>query len=371
MTLLDSAEDTNNVRTPYTILAFEYQGGFEGNGSEFTETYKVTFKDHRWTTIDLFDYAEFPRRYQPAKDRRLAKLGYYVKLCRWSRNRDAPQICDLEVTLSNEVANSQQLGNKDLAYEPNPIKRAPIINYGTYTTKETIDLAFDKAGPGGKRVVPIQTTALEPIIYTTERKRRQITIESCVDVLPPLLFNEYEVVNSVAVKLPSSNSLQPATYSFPPETLRLIDMTATSEMIENVQRYFKITTVLQHKSEGWRFKPRNVGRQAFKLLNLIDPDTGRPVIKRSSTPSLIRIGNPPELPMNPLPLINKPDKPAIDGLVYPDWYNYDQTTKQFKFNQDPITKERLQEIYQEATLDFIVYQSVPLGKLIPGLDYYN
>lgn len=370
MTFVTTAEDTSKLRRPFTILAFDYEGGFEGNGTEFTELYKITFDDHKWTTVDLFNYSEFPRKYQFAKDPALAKLGYMVKNCQWRRNAEAPQVCDLEVTLSNEMGNSGQIRNKDLEYEPDPTKRPPIINFTTYTTKEIQDLAYEKI-TSTVREVPIQTTALEPILYTEERRRRQIIIEANVTELPDILFNEYEVVNRFPVAVPRGNSLAPKLYTYKSETLKLAEITATTEVIENKYRFFKVTAILQHRSETWRFKPRNVGRQAYQLLNLVDPDTGKTVIKRSSSPTLIKIGNPPELPLSPLPLRNTPDDLTIHGLVFQDYYNYDPTTKQFKFNQDPITPARLREIFKEATLDFIVYPTIDFAKYIPGLAFYN
>ena len=369
MTFVTSAEDPKQ-KTPFTILAMEYVGGFEGNGTEFTEMYRITFPDHTWSTVELFNYREFPRKYQFAKDPELAKLGYMVKHCGWRRNNDAPQICDLEVTLSNEMGNTGQIRNKDLEYEPDPTKRPPIINFTTYTTKEVQDLAYEKL-TSTEREVPIQTTALEPILYTEERRRRQIIIEANVSVLPDIVFNEYEVVNRVPVKIPRGNSLSPKFYTYPPETLKLVEVTATTEVIEGKYRFFKVTTVIQHRSETWRFKPRNVGRQAYNILNLRDAETGKMKAKRSATPTLIKIGNPPDLPLSPLPLRNTPNDLTIHGLVFEDYYNYDPVTKQFKFNQDPITPERLRRIFKEATLDFIVYPSIDFSKFIPGLAYFN
>lgn len=370
MTFINSAEDTARTRTPFTILALDYQGGFQGNGSEFTELYKITFSDHTWSTPDLFAYKEFPRKYQAAKDPRLAKDGYYVSNVQWERDRDLPQVCNLQITVTNEMTNQGQIRNKDIEYEPDPTKRPPIITFNTYTTREVQSFAYPSA-TAPERTQPIQTTALEPILYTEERKRRQIVIEMNVSELPLIMFNEYEVCNRSPIKIPRGNSLRPATYTFPPETLKLHEITTTTEIIENKYRFYKVTAVLQHRQETWRFRPRNVGRQAYKLIKVKNPVNGQLIIKRSSTPSLIRIGNPPELPISPLPLRNTPDKPAIHGLVFQDYYNYDIETKEFKFDQDAITPERLEEIFKEATLDFIVLKPVDFAAFIPGLSFYN
>lgn len=370
MTIINSAENVDRIKRPFTILSLDLVGGFQGNETQFTELYKITFDDHRWTTVDLLDYPHFPQKYQRAADPKLNKRGFYVKEVSWTRDLDAPQICNLEVTLSNVMEPGQQIRNKDIEYEPNPLKRPPLFTFNTYTTREVQDLAYDKL-TGSFRITPIQTSALEPILYTEERKRRQIVMEFNVDYLPDILFNEYEVVNKLPIKIPRSNSLGNKFYTYPPETLKLTELTATTEQIENEFRYFKITAIIQHRSETWRFKPRNVGRQSYEILSLIDPATGKQVRKRSKVPSLIKIGNPPELPLAPLPLINNPKDLEVHGLVYPDYYNINKETGEFEFNQDPITPLRLREIFSEATLDFIVYQAVDFSKLIPGLAFFN
>lgn len=370
MTLITSAEDTDRIKRPFTILSLDLVGGYQGNETQFTELYKIVFDDHRWDTVDLLDYRYFPKKYQRAANPILNKRGFYVKEVSWTRDLESPQVCNLEVTLSNVMEPGQQIRNKDIEYEPNPLKRPPLFTFNTYTTREVQDLAFEKL-TSTVREIPIQTTALEPILYTEERKRRQIIMEFNVDFLPDILFNEYEVVNKFPIKIPRSNSLGNKVYTYPPETLKLSELTATTEQIENEFRYFKITAVIQHRSETWRFRPRNVGRQAFEIISVIDPDTGKSVKKKSKSPSLIKIGNPPELPLAPLPLVNAPKDPDIDGLVYPDYYNYDPETGELTFNQDPITPKRLKEIFANATLDFIVYPAIDFATLIPGLNWFN
>lgn len=370
MTVITSAEDTERIKRPFTILALDYVGGFEGNGTEFTELYKIVFDDHQWTTVDLFNYSEFPRKWQRAKDPELYKKGYYVKQVNWKRDVDAPQICNLEVTLSNIQENSGQYRNKDIEYEPNPVKRPPIFTFNTYTTREIQDLAYEKL-TSQSREVPIQTTALEPILYTEERKRRQIVVEFNVDYLPDIVFNEYEIVNQFPIKIPRSNSLSNKFATYPPETLKLHELNVTTETIENEYRYFKITAVIQHRSETWRFKPRNVGRQSYPIIAVKNPLTDELEAKKASAPTLIKIGNPPELPLSPLPLRNTPNHLPTHGVLFKDYINYDEDTGEFLPNQDPISPARLREIFKEATLNFIVYPAVDFAKYIPGLGYYN
>lgn len=367
------ANDNLTPKPPYIAYMMEGLGGsFSENDATITIQARIVFEDHIWDEKELNESPFFPRRYSAHPDRKLANSGFRVLATRWTRNKNLPQVCDLEITYSNKLSDQQQVRNKDIEYEEDPTKRPPVISWGTYTTMEGQDMAFDDPVVDPYPTLPIQTTALEPIIFKRQFKRRAITITYNSPIIPDWFLENYDIVNSDAIKLPKSPFVSKKYFTFPRNTLLLYDATASTEQLENDFRFFKITIILHHNNRGWHYRPRNVGRQAFYIIKRKNAITGEDEFVRSSTPSLIKIGSPvPELPMNPLPLRNTPDNLNTHGLVFEDYYNYDPTTGKQLYDQDPITVDRLKEIFEEATLDFAVYREAPFIALIPGIAFFN
>jgi hypothetical protein len=356
-----------NVK-PKITWTLPHTGRFNFNNRNFTEVCVVTFADATWSIADVIK-AQVPSIYDAHRDPDLAKLGYYVEDASFTRDKDVPQNCNITYSFTNILPQQGQLTlSKAHKFEPDPLKRPPTITLQTYKTREAFDLAYEKPNDS-EPTVPIQTTAMEPIIYTRERSRRAITIQMNMETIPDIFFLETDVINGDKVDIPVSPLSKRKMITLDKGTLLLFDSTVSTEQEENGIRYFKVTTVLHHRKEGWNFKPRNVGRQAYSLIDVTLPN-GQVIQKRTSTPSLIKIGSPiPELPINPLPLRNTPDDLKTHGLLFSDYVNYDPDTGQYTVDQDPVTPVRLKEIFKEATLDFQTYPTLSFMKYIPGLSY--
>ena len=366
-----ATQDDLPIKYPYFYPLNGVSGGTKQNNEDFTEKWRIVFKDHTWDLTDFGKVPNLPKRYSSHPNPILARQGFYLNDFKYEQNKEAPQCCDVELDYSNRVSDQQQIKNKEMEFEPDPTKRPPLIHFGTYTVRENQDLAYEK-DTSDIPLVPIQTTAMEPILFQREYKRRQITIEACVSELPDFFFDDYECVNSDPVRLPKTPYSRRKYVTYPPYTLKLSDMSASTEEVENNFRFFKMTMVLQHNPRTWNFKPRNVGRQHYEFTKVLNPKTGLSEVKRAKTPTLIRIGTPsPELPANPLPLRNRPDDLKFNGTLFPDYINYNPATGQLNYDQDAITPERLREIYKEATLEFRVYRAFKFMKLIPGLLFFK
>jgi hypothetical protein len=363
--------DAFPIKYPYFYPILGVSGRTQQNEESFTELWRIVFENHKWSILDFSKVRDLPQRYSAHPNPVLARSGFYLEDYTYKQNMEAEQVCDIELIYSNKVSDQQQIKNKEMEFEPDPTKRPPIVNFGTYTVRENQDLAYEK-DTSDEPTVPIQTTAMEPLLFQREFKRRSITIEMAVAALPPFFFDDYECINADKVRVPASPSISKIFHEYPPYTLKLTDMSAGTEEIENNFRYFKLTILILHNPRTWLHQPRNVGRQHFELIKVLNPKTKLVEVKRAKVPTLIRIGTPqPELPANPLPLRNLPDDKKFNGTLFPDYINFNQETGQLNYDQDAVTPERLREIYKEATLKFRVYRAFKFTNLLPGLKHFK
>lgn len=363
--------DALPTKLPFFYPLLGVNGGTKQNAESFTEKWVIVFEDHKWGLTDFNRVKDLPRRYNTHPHPALAKSGFFLEDFQYDRDKDAPNVCQIELTYSNKVSDQQQIKNKEMEFEPDPTKRPPLITFSTYTVRENQDLAFEFY-TDDEPTIPIQTSALEPILFQREYRRRQISVEMNVPELPDFFFEDYECINNDKVRVPRTPYASRKYFTYAPFTLKLTDMSASTEQIENNFRFFKLTAVFQHNPRTWNFKPRNVGLQHFEFVKVLNPVTGLVEVKRAKVPTLIRVGSPmPELPANPLPLRNLPTDPNKDGTLFEDYINYDQSTGTLNYDQDAISPDRLKEIYKEATLNFQVYRAFKFTELIPGLRFYK
>ena len=281
-------------------------------------------------------------------DRRCPKVfqfnraqSLFVVDIQYAQVEDAPQCCDVTFKYSDQYDNSDGAGKPDGAgfqFIPNPTQRPAVISHGSYKTRKSWETDVDG--------LPFCTTAGEPIPYEEEIEYPVISITKNLPSVSTLFATQRNFMNSDTVRI--------GGFPYLPKTLAVSELNIGSAVSEKGYVSYPLSFNLYYNPDTWEVKLRNAGyTQMWKIPTRLSNGA----IVYAMRPIAIKVGNPPQSPNHPMPLINDPTKreakyhPNAHGQVFPDFYAEDPTTGVIAIDQQAvISPERLKQIWEMAKI---------------------
>lgn len=158
--------------------------------------------------------------------------------------KETPQAVRVRLTYSNKM-----IGEFDgkFKYIPNPLERPALITWGSYVTREAVEIAYD----GDDKKVMVTTTAGEPLILEEERRYRTIRVLKNVSQVPDLFAEGDDWINEDDVKI--------GGHLFKKLTLRLMPIEIGPIQLENNVLFYEIVLNILHNPKTWIRRVRNAG----------------------------------------------------------------------------------------------------------------
>jgi hypothetical protein len=258
---------------------------------------------------------------------------------------DSPQVFMVTVTYSNryEANGTANPNGSAFTWIENPMQRPAVIEWGTYTTREIYDMAFNGSE---KLEVPVITAAGEPILLEDDVDRRVIMLSKNVQSVDSRLAKGANFINKDTVRI--------GGHTFEPETLWLTKANISSLIVENRIPHFRLSFCLYHREEKWHRVVRHAGHY-FRLLRE-DGEPGR------IAPVMIQ----GQFPTKPIPL----ESNGSMSRKMAEYIGLDRINEAGeRINRGPntsaLTPNELAEIWKNAKLTFRTKKRVIFNGLVP------
>ncbi len=277
-----------------------------------------------------------------------------------------PNECKVSLFWSNQV----QLGDGlkvdavKLALEYNPLKEPAYVDYKTWTA---IKIWETDISPEKK---PFATTAGEQILHQEEVEYAAWHIEVKVPKYPKI-FGSPKNGSQMFI---NSDSVKFAGEKWEPNTLLIRGIGMGRMSIKNDFVYYPLAFDVLFNPDTWLVKKRNAGFLCLMPVRQSNRPGSSPIYVMKPTP--IKVGNPPQYPVQPIPIQNEPTKQGYGNYNTKESICHGTLFKEFRIKDangnftgatdvTELTPQRLKEIWKKTELTFQTKTAIKFTNNVP------